>query len=209
VVSLLLRQLDYSKMVLLRSFPEQYESEVIGNVKRSPYPWLYLSYRKYNQVNEKRSKEVPNPFEKEIAEGRARLGPLKREYIPIVESKWIYFTPGNTMIRDSITNCPSICLEVKNPETGKFIPIAWVLLTTGHFVGNLHTEEKYRRKGLAQLLLSRFTEQLFQEELFQKIGLQAEVDPENHASLELFQNLGWEIIGTKMYIRIKPHEAKL
>jgi len=209
VVPLLLNHVDYSQMVLLRSFPAELETGVIGNDNVNvndvqSFQCLYLSYKKYLEVKDKWSK-IPNYFEKMTEEGNAIWSHLKPEHMPYLESRFDfkYYCPGGFFsLIDTIKNYPSLCLEVKDPETGIFNPIGWVVLKFDGTLGLLYVEQKYRRTGLAQLLMTRFSARLFQEELFQITGLALEADLRNNASISLFDSLGWEFMGQNNFMYV-------
>jgi len=99
-------------------------------------------------------------------------------------------------------------VEVKD-DNGNSYPIAWILMRNDLSLGPIHVEQKFRRIGISQIILTKYVDQLFQDERIQTVGINAFIDRQNHASMKLFQGLGWEEIKPVKWIKTSPQKAKI
>jgi len=200
-VSLLFNHIDYSKPQIIKFSPKEYLPLIKLPIIRGPLTFkaFRTTYDQFRAMNVT-WKQLTFPILSDLENGKAIIGPIRDSYIPLVESRKAFPSPYSTYLRDCIRNYPSACIEIKDPDTGVFNPAAWVLRHCDGSLGVLHTEEAYRRKDLARVLVIHYVRQLFQSEETQRYGLVLSVAEDNLASLNLFGNLGFE--STHNFLRI-------
>jgi len=207
VVQKLMRILDYDKQQGFRALPNIYRptleeitrNEIYGE---DPHYAYCLSYENFCELN-KTWKTLPNPIEEDLKQGNVVIRPIQKYYIPVVENRWKYFTPGSPYIKQQIANYPSAGIEYKDSTTGQYTPAAWVIRHNDLSIGSLHTEEAFRRKGLAKVLIIHYFNQLFQLEEPKETGILFHISITNQASLGLFKSLGLEHYQEVTWLNIK------
>lgn len=115
-----------------------------------------------------------------------------------INSIWVQRFSGSY---DFLSNC----IEM-NPSTGLFDNdtgelVAWNMMMETGAAGNLHVDEKYRRKGFGQIVANMQMTKMMKERGCDIVG---HVVHYNKASLNLVNKMGFQWIDNNSWIGVRP-----